>query len=401
MSNWKNFKLKQLTELIKRGITPKYVEENGYIIINQRCIRDGIVDFSQARYTNKETSIPDEKKIKKTDILVNSTGVGTLGRAGYINKEIIDIVTVDSHVTIVRPDLQVINHKFLAYNLLWRQSEIENLSVGSSGQKELSRSLLENIDILLPDIESKEESLQEQEEIVNILDDAAEMVRLRQECIDHSEEITPAIFYEMFGDLIINEKDFDLYKVKQLGNVITGTTPSSKLSNMFGGKIPFITPGDLETNTYKYSRYLTEEGAKKSRLVRAGSTMVCCIGATIGKVDKAIVESAFNQQINAVEWDKKLVDDEFALHLFRQIAPLIKAKASSTTLPILNKGNFEQLNIPIPSLEQQRKFAEIAREIEEYKIQQYQELKYAERLFQSLLQKAFTGELTAKVYGVK
>lgn len=241
--------------------------------------------------------------------------------------------------------------------------------------------------------------LEEQEEIVKILDDAEDMVRLRQECINHTEDLTPAIFYQMFGNMISNEKQYKSSPVKKLGNVVTGATPPSKLDNMFGGEIPFVTPGDLESNTYKYSRYVTDEGAQKSRLVRSGSTMVCCIGATIGKVDKAITESAFNQQINAVEWNNDLINDDFALHLFRQLKPLIKAKSSSTTLPILNKGNFEQLSIPTPPIEEQKEFASIAREIDDYKKQQYKELDNANDLFQSLLQKAFTGELTAnKVY---
>ena len=64
---------------------------------------------------------------------------------------------------------------------------------------------------------------------------------------------------------------------------------------------PFITPGDLESDL-TVKRSLTDAGAKTSRTVGAGATLVCCIGATIGKVSMTTVCSAFNQQINAVEW---------------------------------------------------------------------------------------------------
>ena len=195
-----------------------------------------------------------------------------------------------------------------------------------------------------------------------------------------------------------NTNSYELFKIKNLGKVTTGSTPSSKKENMFGGDIPFITPADLESGQDKYGRYVTQEGAKNSRIVRAGSTLVCCIGATIGKVDKAIVDSCFNQQINAIEWDES-INDIFGLYLFRQIAPLIRNKASHTTLPILNKGNFENIIIPKPPKPKQDLFAEKAQEIEAYIKTQQAELENAKTMFQSLLHHAFTGELTRRAYG--
>lgn len=238
-------------------------------------------------------------------------------------------------------------------------------------------------------------TLAEQLEIVKVLDMASDMVRLRQECINQTNALIPAIFQEMFGDVIGNSNNYDEYKIKELGKVTTGTTPSSNKENMFGGNIPFITPADLESNKEQYQRYLTEEGSKNSRIVRAGASMVCCIGATIGKVDIAKIRSCFNQQINAVEWHNELIADIFGLYLFRQIAPVIRANASQATLPLLNKSNFENIKIAKPPLPLQEQFVRKALEIEEYKKDQYAELEKAKELFQSLLHHAFTGELTS------
>ena len=74
---------------------------------------------------------------------------------------------------------------------------------------------------------------------------------------------------------------------------------------MFDGAIPFITPGDLESDR-PIKRTVTDAGAEASRTVDAGATLVCCIGATIGKIGKSTVRSAFNQQINAVEWGERM-----------------------------------------------------------------------------------------------
>ena len=251
----------------------------------------------------------------------------------------------------------------------------------------ITKSFVEKIRIPVPP------TLEEQQEIVDVLDAASEIIRLRTACIKSAQSLIPALFQEMFGDMSKNTNSYELFKIKNLGKVTTGSTPSSKKENMFGGDIPFITPADLESGQDKYGRYVTQEGAKNSRIVRAGSTLVCCIGATIGKVDKAIVDSCFNQQINAIEWNED-INDIFGLYLFRQIAPLIRNKASHTTLPILNKGNFENIIIPKPPKPKQDLFAEKAQEIEAYIKTQQAELENAKTMFQSLLHHAFTGELT-------
>ncbi len=242
--------------------------------------------------------------------------------------------------------------------------------------------------------------INEVKEIVKVLDAADRIISLRKECIKSAQDLIPVLFQEMFGDMSKNTNSYELFKIKNLGKVTTGSTPSSKKENMFGGDIPFITPADLESGRDKYGRYVTQEGAQNSRKVRAGSTLVCCIGATIGKVDKAIVDSCFNQQINAIEWNES-INDIFGLYLFRQIAPLIRNKASHTTLPILNKGNFENIIIPKPPKPKQDLFAEKAQEIEEYIKAQQAELENAKTMFQSLLHHFLTGELTRHKSGEK
>ena len=256
----------------------------------------------------------------------------------------------------------------------------------------ITKSFVEKIRIPVPP------TLEEQQEIVDVLDAASEIIRLRTACIESAQSLIPALFQEMFGDMSKNTNSYELFKIKNLGKVTTGSTPSSKKENMFGDDIPFITPADLESGQDKYGRYVTQEGAKNSRIVRAGSTLVCCIGATIGKVDKAIVDSCFNQQINAIEWYES-INDIFGLYLFRQIAPLIRNKASHTTLPILNKGNFENIIIPKPPKPKQDLFAEKAQEIEAYIKTQQAELENAKTMFQSLLHHSFTGELTRHKFG--
>ena len=71
---------------------------------------------------------------------------------------------------------------------------------------------------------------------------------------------------------------------------------------MFGQEVPFFTPGDLETDA-PVARWLSDAGAEHARVVPEGSTLVSCIG-TLGKVGVTDRPSAFNQQINAIDWDE-------------------------------------------------------------------------------------------------
>ncbi len=130
--------LHEVTQYISRGITPSYTESDGMIVLNQKCIRDNVVSLTQARIHNyHKKSVPAEKVLRQYDVLVNSTGVGTLGRTAqfFIKSQ---CVTVDSHVTIVRPSDSV-DPLFFGYAMKWREPEIEALAEGSTGQTELSR----------------------------------------------------------------------------------------------------------------------------------------------------------------------------------------------------------------------------------------------------------------------
>ena len=140
--------LVDVTTYIKRGITPKYVESNGIIVINQKCIREHRINYELARLTSREKKITEEKLLKSGDILINSTGTGTLGRTAQIFNVDKDI-TVDTHVTIVRPS-EDIDARYLGYVIRVNESLITSLGKGATNQIELSVSDLEKINFNVP-----------------------------------------------------------------------------------------------------------------------------------------------------------------------------------------------------------------------------------------------------------
>ena len=147
---WENVTLEDITALVSRGITPKYADDTDQIVINQKCIRNHMIDLSFAR--SHKPKVINDKWLQFGDLLINSTGDGTLGRAAQVWFQPHNL-TVDSHVTIVRPAAE----NMIFYIGLWgtqHEKEIESLHTGSTGQTELPRDRVKALELLLPDKET-------------------------------------------------------------------------------------------------------------------------------------------------------------------------------------------------------------------------------------------------------
>jgi len=129
-------KLSQLTSFLKRGISPKYVSDEGLIVLNQKCIRNHLVSLEESRLTDPEKRISEERLLQKFDTLVNSTGTGTLGRIAMNIHEDFPL-TVDSHITIVRANSDI-TPIYLCMTLFEKEKVIEMMGEGSTNQVELS-----------------------------------------------------------------------------------------------------------------------------------------------------------------------------------------------------------------------------------------------------------------------
>ena len=144
------------------------------------------------------------------------------------------------------------------------------------------------------------------------------------------------------------------------GEVVTGSTPPKANSDFWGGEIPFVTPAQLgfQQPITTADEYVTREGADRGRLLLEGAVLVCCIGS-LGKTGIAGVPLISNQQINAIIFDPVQVDARYGYHAARNLTPLLKHFAPSTTVKIVKKSTFTEFQIPLPPLPEQRRIAEI------------------------------------------
>jgi len=140
-----------VTELISRGISPTYLDTGQTVVLNQRCIRNGRVDLDFSRRHNGKTKRVNETKLLQNgDGLINSTGVGTLGRTALFNFLETGEFTVDSHVTIVRPDNKILDSDYFGLVLRALENTFVSLSTGTSGQTELPREAIKDTVITFP-----------------------------------------------------------------------------------------------------------------------------------------------------------------------------------------------------------------------------------------------------------
>lgn len=145
---WRVSRLGDMTSYFSRGLGPAYIDAGGICVLNQKCIRDRRVDFSKARRHDVAKRSTDGRMLRNLDILVNSTGVGTLGRVAQLWR-LPQPAIVDSHITVVRASAEV-DPWFLGLALLNREDDIETLGEGSTGQTELSRARLGSLVLVAP-----------------------------------------------------------------------------------------------------------------------------------------------------------------------------------------------------------------------------------------------------------
>jgi Type I restriction modification DNA specificity domain len=163
---WIETRLGDACQSIKRGNAPKYVDE-GRLVFNQKCVREeNRIDSSPARRTDASRALPEQGYLRVGDVLINSTGRGTLGRAAEL-RELPEPATADSHVTIVRPDPKRFALGFAGLALSTRRADFESLQTGSTNQTELSAGSIAALSMDLPPIPAQKRIV----EIVSAVDD--------------------------------------------------------------------------------------------------------------------------------------------------------------------------------------------------------------------------------------
>lgn len=145
---------------IRRGKSPKYIEQSETLVFAQKCnTKYNGIDIGLAFYLDESTlnKYPEDEYMQDGDIVINSTGTGTLGRVGFYratdNYNSLSIVP-DSHVTVIRSSREI--HAFYLFAFMKaNQSELEKKGEGSTNQKELKPLTLKELYVPVPPYEEQ------------------------------------------------------------------------------------------------------------------------------------------------------------------------------------------------------------------------------------------------------
>jgi len=245
--------------------------------------------------------------------------------------------------------------------------------------------------------------LDEQKRIVAVLDAAFEGLTRAKENAEANLQNARELFEATLDKCLVQDaREWPEYELSSLGKLTTGGTPKSGDSGQYGDALPFIKPGHFQTDgSLDYHDVgLSRAGADSARVIPENSAVMVCIGATIGKSGHSDRPIATNQQINALTPNEKLHNYFAYLHF---ITPTFQkqviANSGQATLPIINKTKWGKLKIRVPSnLDEQQNIVDRMKEVRvqvDLAVNDYRtKLTDIADLRQSLLQKAFAGELT-------
>lgn len=193
-------------------------------------------------------------------------------------------------------------------------------------------------------------------------------------------------------------------RLGDVGLIITGRTPSTGDSKNFASNdICFIKPSDIRdnelTDLFNSEYYISEYARSQTRIVPPGSVLVTCIGI-VGKVAINTLECAFNQQINAIIPNKLKCDCRYLAYALLYEKPRLQNASNAPVVPILNKSQFSEIEIPLPPLDEQRKIAAVLDKVSDLIAKRRQQLDKLDTLMKARFVEMF-GDPISNPYGYR
>ncbi len=374
---WIHTKLNQLLEKNDSGVWGPEDKNLGISILrSNNFTNEGLLDFSELTYRIVDSRLIENKILKKGDILLERSGGSPnqpIGRVCYFESENQNHL-FGNFISRLRTKNKICLSKYLFWYLFYfhKSGRTLLLTKKTIGIQNLHYKLYLNIDIPLP-------PLSEQQRIVEILDQADEIRKLRKQANEKAEKIIPALFYEMFGDIKSNPKNFRKVKMGDVLKVKSGYSLTSAMMNKDG-----IYPvyGGNGINGY-HNQFMFEE----SKIV------IGRVGAYCGNVFYSKPKSWITD--NAIYVSEKTSDliDEFLVYQLKVLN--LNRYAGRAGQPLISGNRIYPIEIIIPEKPLQDNFVRRLNNFEntfELRAKSYERIN---RLFDILLSKAFDGSLTA------
>lgn len=238
--------------------------------------------------------------------------------------------------------------------------------------------------------------LSEQQKIGAFFKELDKTIALHQRQLDNYKALKKVILQKIFNqELRFKDENGNQYPkwmrktVNDIGDVVTGTTPSTKEKAYYNNGIyPWVTPTDIvQKNIDSTPRKLTEQGLSKGRMLPENTILVTCI-ASIGKNAILKQKGSCNQQINAIVCNKNH-NYEFVYYLMEKNTDVLKSLAGKGTMDIVNKDVFSKMQVTVPCLEEQLRIGKFLSELDGKSEDEHKIVNLMKKEKQGLMQQMF------------
>lgn len=268
---------------------------------------------------------------------------------------------VNNHAHVLKPKNDSLDVDYLYYSLMFYNTA--GLVNGATRQKLTQATMRE---MLIP-----MRSIEEQKHIIEMLNRVVEIKFHRQNELVKLDELIKARFVELFGDININDKNWDCEPLGELCTIVRGGSPRP-IEQFLGGDVPWIKIGDATDgdNTYLRStkEHIIQEGVKKSRLVKAGSLIFANCGVSLGFARIITFDGCIHDGWLAMEDIDERLDKVFLLQALNQMTEHFRAIAPAGTQPNLNTTIMKAYKQVIPPIELQKEYIRFTGQVNKSKV---------------------------------
>ena len=343
----------------------------GIKLINVSNLVNGEIDLSNSnRYISKEEAYGRYKHflIDEGDLIIASSGIKVEyldKKVAFIKREHLPLCMNTSTIRFKVKDENELDIFYLSYFFKSKnfKNQISKLITGSA-QLNFGGSHLKKINLFLPELSA-------QKKVSNLLLLIDNTIKNMRRKIMLLEQLKKSLFTSIFGDPLLNDKkEWNFFKIKDIGKIISGSTPSTNIPEYWNGEYLWITPAELNDDSFiinSTNRKLTYLGVKISSLIELPiGTVLLSSRAPIGKVaivgEKMFCNQGFKNIIPNEE-----VNPIYLYYVFKEKKEYLNFLGRGVTFKELSKEIVENISIKVPPIELQNKFAERVKKIEKLK----------------------------------
>ncbi|MFW2524247.1 restriction endonuclease subunit S [Aliarcobacter butzleri] len=364
----------------------EFIEKGIPFIRANNISKNTIIDEDMRFISEDKHAILKKGQLKQNDLLFTNRGI--IGQVGIVPDKYIG-ANINAQIVRINSGNKFTN-KYLMYCFLKQElkNQMTKLETGST-LKQLPIRQLKKLNIPIP-------PLQQQEKIVKVLDLTSNLIEKQKELLEKYDLFLKSKFIEMFGDPISNPMGWEVVKLDSLGKWQSGGTPSRAKPDFFKGNIDWYSAGELnQLYTIGSIEKITEEAIQKSsaKIFKENTLLIGMYDTAAFKMSILKKSSASNQAIANLDNDLKITNVLWLYFVFLAYKELYlnsRAGVRQQNLSLSKIKNFETI---LPPIELQNKFASIVEKIETIKEKENQKLKQMNDLHNSMMNKAFKGEI--------